>query len=149
MLISDIDAINSYKVQSDSDYTVLSFPTSYSSSTNYGANTEYLKAGDMIDFQVKAILAYGYNYSLSAVFPVYSYDYDGVAASDWSPAQTFIMPEISSSPSPIESQPTLPPDTVSADLSLDLSLVAVSVLMVIVVFLLLYVRRLKRRIPKT
>jgi len=142
------DAINSYGVQSDSDYTVLSFPTSYSISTHYGTNTEYLKTGDLIDFQVVAILAYGYNYSLSSGFPVYSYDYNSVAASDWSPTQTFTMPEPSSSPSPTLSQQTLPPETVSADLSLGLTLVAVAVLAVAVVFLLLYVRHLKRRLPK-
>jgi hypothetical protein len=143
------DAINSYPVQSDSEYTVLSFPPSYRTTTPYGEKTEYMQPGDEIDFQVKAILAYGYNYSLSAVIPVYSYDYEGVAGSDWSNTQTFTMPASSSStlPSPTESVPnmgpTSPPNSISADLAVTLVLIAIAVLVIFVVSLLLYVRHLK------
>lgn len=79
--------------QSDSDYTVISLATSY----NYGVNTESplldLQNGDKIDFQIMAILAYGYNYSMSAVVPLYSYDYESVATSDWSSTQTITIGE--------------------------------------------------------
>ena len=135
-------AINSYPRQSDSDCTVLSLPNSYRVATPYGENMEYLKAGDEIDFQVMAILAYGYNYSLSAVIPLYSYNYESVAASDWSSTQTFTIPEPSSSPAPTESQPTLISNAISADSSL--ALVAAAVSVIVVISLLLYVRHLKR-----
>ena len=139
-------AINSYPRQSDSDYTVLSLPTSYRVATPYGENMQYLKAGDEIDFQVMAILAYGYNYSLSAVIPLYSYNYESVAASDWSSTQTFTIPEPSSSPAPTESQPTLISNAISADSSLVLVAAAVSVL--VVISLMLYVRHLKKSTAK-
>jgi hypothetical protein len=105
-------AINSYPLQSNSDYTVISFPTSYKTTTIYGENIEYLQAGDQIDFQIKAILAYGYNFSLSATYPVYSYDYVSVAASDWSKTQTITIEE-NQTPSP-ETIPTSSPAPTSS-----------------------------------
>ena len=105
-------AINSYPVQSNSDYTIISFPTSYGITTIYGENIGYLQAGDQIDFQIKAILAYGYNFSLSAAYPVYSYDYVGVAASDWSKTQTITIGE-NQTPSP-ETTPTPSPAPTSS-----------------------------------
>ncbi len=86
-------AIDSYPVQTNSSYTIISFTKSVTTTTDYGSYTTNLHAGDEIDFQVKAIVAYGYNYSLNACFPCYSYDYDGVSASDWSNTKTFEMPE--------------------------------------------------------
>jgi hypothetical protein len=82
-------------VQSISKNTTISFPANYA-------------VGDEVEFQVRAILAYGYNFSLCASFPVYSYDYINVALSDWSPTQTFTMPDTSNlaatqSPTPINS----------------------------------------------
>ena len=105
-------AINSYPVQSNSDYTIISIPTSYGITTIYGENIGYLQAGDQIDFQIKAILAYGYNFSLSAAYPVYSYDYVGVAASDWSKTQTITIGE-NQTPSP-ETTPTPSPAPTSS-----------------------------------
>jgi hypothetical protein len=104
------DAINAYPRQSNSNYTVISLPTSYS----YGANTESLQSlqtGDKIDFQVRAILAYGYNYSLNAFLPVYSYNYESVATSDWSNTQTLTIGK-NTSPS------TVPPNTTTPSLTL-------------------------------
>ena len=83
-------AIDSYPVQSNSDHTIISFPIN-GNTHPYGEN---LQNGDQIDFQIKAILAYGYNYSISAGYPVYSYDYTGVAASDWSETQTITIEAI-------------------------------------------------------
>jgi hypothetical protein len=104
-------AINSYPVQSNSDYTIISFPTSYGTTTHYGENIEYLQAGDQIDFQIKAILAYGYNFSLCASYPVYSYDYVGVAASDWSETQTLTIGESQTpTPSPAATPTPTPPN---------------------------------------
>jgi hypothetical protein len=74
-------------VQSTSEYTVISLPANYA-------------IGDEVDFQVRAILAYGYNFSLCATLPVYSYDYINVALSDWSPTQTFRMPDTSNLATP-------------------------------------------------
>lgn len=72
--------------QSNSTYTVISFPTGTYSS------------GDEIDFQVQATLAYGYLHYLGNT-PVQSYDYYAVSVSDWSPTQTFTMPPNTPSPS--------------------------------------------------
>lgn len=119
------DAINSYPVQSNSDFTVLSLPTSYGVTSPYGENTEDLHVGDEIDFQVKAILAYGFNYSISPFFPMYSYNYESVAASDWSNTQTITIPAtINLSPSP--SVPEFP-----ITLSLVIILTFVSLLLVL------------------
>jgi hypothetical protein len=101
------DAIDAYPRQSNSDYTVISLPTSYTTTTHYGENTKYLQAGDEIDFQVRAILAYGYNHSISAVYPVYSYDYESVATSDWSNTQTLTITALSN-PTPTPTVPEFP-----------------------------------------
>ena len=82
------NAIDSYPKQSNSDYTVVSFPT-----TSY-------RAGDEIDFQMQAILAYGYNHYLGAFTPEYNYDYEGVAISNWSSIQTVTIPSANPSPTP-------------------------------------------------
>jgi hypothetical protein len=106
-------AINAYPVQSNADYTVISFPTSHDTTTMYG-EIDHLQTGDEIDFQVKAILAYGYNFSLCATFPVYSYDYVGVTSSDWSDTKTITIPESqTTTPSP-ETTPTLTSPTAAS-----------------------------------
>jgi hypothetical protein len=126
--------IDSYPVQSDSDYTVISIPA-----TIYNV-------GDEIDFQMQAILAYGYNHSLTAVYPVYVYDYEAVASSDWSPVQTIAIPSISSV-TPTESLPnmgpTSPPNT-NSDLTITLTWIIVGILVISVISLLLYVRHLRK-----
>jgi hypothetical protein len=102
------EAINAYPKQSTSDYTVISLPTSYS----YGVNTtalQTLQVGDKIDFQVKAILAYGYLHYLGGLPPEQTYDYYSVSASDWSSTQTIIIPD-SYEPTPsIPSQSSFDP----------------------------------------
>jgi hypothetical protein len=102
-------AINAYPVQSNSDYTNISFPTDHEAKTLYGKNIDYLQVGDEIDFQVKAILAYGYNFSLCAVYPVYSYDYVGVTSSGWSDTQTITIPESQTPPPSPETTPISTP----------------------------------------
>jgi hypothetical protein len=83
--------------QSSSEYTVLSFPATYrvaDEGARYASDeVRSYSAGDKVDFQIRAILAYGYNFSLTASYPVYSYDYIYVALSDWSSTQTITIPE--------------------------------------------------------
>jgi hypothetical protein len=135
------DAIDAYPRQSNSDYTVISLPTSY----NYGANTESLQSlqlGDKIDFQVRAILAYGFNYSLNAFLPIYSYDYKSVATSDWSNTQTLTISENASLQNKITASPTLSNTTALTDdylikiviIALLSAIVAATVMIVIVFF---------------
>jgi hypothetical protein len=137
-----------YPTQSvDSDYTNITLTIQSNS----------LLVGVLNDIQVEAMLGNigrHQEYSDTGQYLGAPYVFNG-QTSDWSTTQTVSIPNNvpldsnSTSPSPTESKPTLPPDTVSADLSLDLALVAVGVLVVAVVFLLLYVSQLKRRIPKT
>ncbi len=129
-------AINAYPVQSNSDYTVISFPTSYDATTIYGENIDYLQAGDEIDFQVKAILAYGYNFSLCVAFPIYSYDYVGVASSDWSETQTLTIEESQTqTPIPYEENSPFPTSLAIA------SAVTVAVVLIGLGLLLYHIKR--------
>jgi hypothetical protein len=73
--------------QSNYNYTVISFPAN-----------DY-RTGDQVDFQVQAILGYEYSYySPDHAWPVWERAFNGVA-SDWSPTQTFTMPNTSITPS--------------------------------------------------
>jgi hypothetical protein len=82
----------SLQPQSSSDYTVLSFSANY-------------RAGDEVDFQVQAVLGYQYSYDnyfynqQPHMIPIHvdSFIYK---SSNWSPTQTFTMPETSTSPTP-------------------------------------------------
>lgn len=85
--------------QSSSEYTVLSFPASY-------------RFGDEVDFQVQAILGYQLMGWLPdhILVPNYSFVHE---SSDWSPTQTFTMPDTSAStsnsPTPTPTVPEFPP----------------------------------------
>jgi hypothetical protein len=105
------NAIDSYPKQSDSDYTVVSLPTaSYS-------------AGDVIDVQIKALLAYGYLHYIQVALPDQVYDYYSVTASDWSNTQTITIPA-STSPSP-----SVPEFSLLAVLPLFFSMLSIAIIL--------------------
>ena len=113
-----------FPTQSNSEYTVLSFPASYA-------------AGDQVDFQVQAILGYIYMGWLSSSNPSVDvpvpYPYFESQASGWSPTQTFIMPNTSASPSTATTPtptatPTVPELSWSVILPLLASMLCVAVI---------------------
>jgi len=139
--------------QSGSEYTVLSFPASYSAGEKvgrYSAGNEVASynAGDEVDFQIRAILAYGYNFSLNSLPPTYSYDYIHVAVSDWSPTQTFTMPDTStlssSSPTSTPDQTTEPAaNGTSQSLLLGIIIGTIATIVLVSVGLLIYFKKRK------
>jgi hypothetical protein len=133
--------------QSSSEYTVLSFPASYSAGNELGRYSSgdevaRYRAGDEVDFQIRAILAYGYNFSLTAVYPVYSYDYIFVALSDWSPTQTFTMPDTSTLNS--SSTTSTPDQTTDSAFGLSWGEITIIVLLSVIALLLVVVISLRK-----
>ncbi len=136
------------------------FPTQSNGSdyTNVGGSIEdYYFAGSLvgrqIDIQVEAML--GGIFRKSPAFS--SGDEFRGETSGWSSTQTIDIPAnvpitSNSSPSPSSTlpniSPTSPPDSVSADLAVNLAVVAIAILVISVVSLLLYVRHLRRSISK-
>ncbi len=111
--------------QSSSQYTVL-----------LSSPVDDFKVGDQIDYQVKAILGYQYTTfeHLEHLDPGYHGPYPVpvshtvfVESSDWSPTQTFIMPDISSTPTPFQQNIVL--------------ILIFAILVVLIVFSLLVFRR--------
>jgi hypothetical protein len=86
-------------MQSNSGNTTISLPANY-------------RVGDEVDFQVKAVLGYQYAYwtnfygQTSHIQPMHveTFYYQ---SSDWSPTQTFIMPNISPTPTLFQSNAVL------------------------------------------
>jgi hypothetical protein len=75
--------------QSNSEYTVI----------NVSAN--FFPPGGEVDFRVAAVLGYTYrDYISGHILPVYNDEFL-YASSDWSDAQTIVIPQASPSPSPI------------------------------------------------
>jgi hypothetical protein len=105
-------SIDSYPTQSNSQYTVISFPSNYS-------------PGDEIDFQIEAILAHRYTYYLDGM---HFSDYFSDSSSGWSPTQTVTIskPSVSASPS---STPTVPEFAFIAIPLLLLSLLSVAAIL--------------------
>ena len=107
-----------------------------------------------LDFQVQAFVGY-YTNNGDTTTPLGSSMYYTTVRSDWSSTQTLTIPASSSSVTPAPSStnsqssttPTLPPDIVSADLTLILFSIVVAVLVISVVSCL-YVRYLKKSMPK-
>lgn len=113
--------------QSNSQYTVL-----------FSTPVDDYSVGDQVDYQVKAILAYQYTtYEyLEHLDPWYHGPYPVpvnhtvyVESSDWSPTQTFIVPNISPTPTPFQQNLVL------------ILPIAVVVLAVVLVFSFLLFRR--------
>ena len=137
-----------YLVPSNSEYTTTSI-----SVDGYGL------AGTQTDIHIEAMIGeIGRQYNPNATSPLgmYPYTFHG-ETSDWSKTQTISIPAsvpITSSSSSNPSAtlpnvaPTSPPDSVSADLTVNLALVAIVILVVTVISLLLYVKHLKRSIDK-
>ena len=139
-----------YPTQStDSDYTNITLTIQSNS----------LLIGVLNDIQVEAMLGNigrHQEYSDTGQYLGAPYVFNG-QTSDWSSTQTISIPAnvpITSDSTPNPSS-TLPnssptsPDSPNIDLSLTLALIAVAISMVTSISLLLYVRHLKRSIPKT
>jgi hypothetical protein len=121
-----------YLIQSNSSQTI----------ANYQLGTLFplgITSGEQVAFQVQALIGYVHRYPVIA-----SWTFNGTE-SDWSNTQTLTIP----SESLPNMGPTSPPDSVSADLVVNLALVAIAISVVTVISLLLYVRHLKKNLPKT
>ena len=125
---------------------------------HYFAFLHGIPYGSQIDFQVKALVGQNstYWYVQHPLFPQYGgFDESAIAyetASGWSNTQTITLGEISSSTTPTptlpNTSPTSSPIQFSNDLAVTLALVAIAVLVISVISLLLYVRKLKKSMPK-
>jgi hypothetical protein len=139
---------------SDSDYTILSYPIGVNSHTFMGTIMIDLKAGDKVDFQVEAMS--GYTTREVTSIPGAGWTFNGVT-SGWSNTQTITIPYSSASVTPAPSStnsqssttPTLPPDTISDNSTLIVFSIVVVILVISIISLLMYVRHLKRRMPKS
>jgi hypothetical protein len=143
--------------QSNGEYTTFSYPSDgpvVEYQYYLGDRIQNLYPDDKVDFQVQAMIGSihrVYNPNHTSQLDMYPYVFTG-ETSDWSTTQTITIPDSSTSASP---DPT-PASTVTPDYSpsgsqqlTDLALVAaVAVLGVAVVSLLVYVRKIKNRLPK-
>ena len=105
--------------QTSGEYTVISLPNNY-------------KPSDEVDFQIRAFLAYGYNFSIGNPFPMYSYDYINVAVSDWSSTQTVNIPQ-KATPTPTPVPPNAP-----LEIPTNTLLAVIAVLLVVIITLQLW-----------
>lgn len=141
------------------------YPSSSSDLTTVSLSFAYLQLQDApadspIDFQVQALNG---NASIvhTGLLAGNYYTFTG-QTSDWSPTQTLTIsannpsPTSSSSVTPVPSStnsqssttPTIPPDTISDDSTIIIFSIVVVTLVISIISLLLYVRHLKRRLPK-
>ena len=127
-------------IQSDSQYTVLEYPTWY-------------PQGTQLDFQVIAMYGVYFLSEPASHSPfVPNFTYFGVPAdgqSEWSPTQTVIIPN-SANPSPTLPNlgPTASPIPDIVELAITLASIAIVISVFCVILLLLYVRQLRRKLPK-
>jgi hypothetical protein len=83
------------------EYSPIGFDVSVNSSSDFTVtylNANNYKPGDQVDIEVRAVLGYAYSYPIPEhIIPVIQtiYLYN---SSDWSPTQTFTMPNTSPSP---------------------------------------------------
>lgn len=137
----------------DSDYTILSYSLAVDSYTYLGTKMINLTAGGEIDFQVEAMI--GYVYREVTPVPGGGWLFTG-ETSGWSPTQTITVSASSSvataTPSPTESlpnfNPTSTPTQTLGEFSITLAFVAIVISIFCIMFLLLYVRHLKRRLSE-
>lgn len=139
-----------FPAKTNSEYTTISF-----------SRIDYPSEGE-VDFRVQAYLGYHYNYEdYSHIQPIPQSSFSS-SASDWSNTQTINLADgsvsVSTSPTPNPTPspsatlssiiPTSPIDSNSVDSNLIVVPIAVAVLAILFIFLLLYVRHLKRSIAK-
>ena len=141
-----------YGVPSNSEYTNLFFSIE-------GQMGVGVLAGTQIDIRVQAMIGEigrEYNPNATSQLDMYPYTFHG-ETSDWSITKTINIPAnvpITSDSTPNPSStlpnmgPTAPPDS-NIDLPLTLALIAFGIAIVTIIALLLYVRHLKRRVPKS
>ena len=115
--------------------------------------------GGKADFRVQSFIGY-YNETVTMGILGKSYNYTFTGElSDWSPTQTLTIPANNPSPTssptvvpaPTDSLPNMSPTSspnANSELTLTLTWVIIGVFVVSVISLLLYVRHLKRRLPK-
>ncbi|HCW07555.1 MAG TPA: hypothetical protein DGG95_09360 [Cytophagales bacterium] len=146
---------NGYPTESRVDFTTITIVLGENS--RFG----YTPPNSKIDFQVQALIGSVHrisnitagNQSPLEMFP---WIFDGQTSS-WSNTQTVTIPKsstVSTSPAPTESQPNVGPTSspISSHndgLFMALAFVAIAILVFSLITVLLYVRHLKRSIPKT
>jgi hypothetical protein len=142
--------------RSSGEYTTFSYPSDrpvVEYQYYLGDRIQNLYPGDKADFQVQAMIGSihrVYNPNHASQLDMYPYVFTG-EVSDWSSTQTITIPDSSASASPNPPTSTVTPDdSPSGNPQLtDLALVAaVTILAVAVVFLLVYLRKIKNRLPE-
>ncbi len=114
-------------------------------------NATIVPANSVVDVQVQAMIGYihrEYNPNHTSQLDMYPYVFTG-ETSGWSPTQTLTIPD---SPSPTEFEPNFGPTSAPAhdigELAKTLASVASLISIFCIIVLLLYVKRMKRKLPE-